>query len=160
MYHPHHNLNVLRAYWPLGCLLLGIDQATKYAIVYHQTLLPYALNDYLTLSFVENHGVIWGMSQGYGTFMSLLGMLLLVGYILVGLDNPSQPLWSWMLMLTGGVGNTCDRLFHGSVIDWIDIHIEHYHWPSFNCADIYLVASITCMLLCWLYPKAFPHKPL
>jgi signal peptidase II len=39
------------------------------------------------------------------------------------------------LVLGGALGNLCDRIYHGYVIDFIDVYISVYHWPVFNIAD-------------------------
>jgi signal peptidase II len=39
-------------------------------------------------------------------------------------------------LLCGGiVGNLTDRLLHGHVIDFIDLHFGTYVYPTFNVAD-------------------------
>ena len=38
-------------------------------------------------------------------------------------------------VLGGALGNLTDRLLYGNVIDFIDCHWRHYHWPAFNVAD-------------------------
>jgi signal peptidase II len=35
--------------------------------------------------------------------------------------------FSLILVLSGAIGNFIDRVFHGFVIDFIDIHIGNYH---------------------------------
>ncbi len=35
----------------------------------------------------------------------------------------------------GAVGNLIDRFRFGRVVDFLDFHIGHYHWPAFNIAD-------------------------
>jgi signal peptidase II len=39
------------------------------------------------------------------------------------------------LILGGAIGNLCDRLTHAGVVDYLDLYIGSYHWPSFNIAD-------------------------
>lgn len=38
-------------------------------------------------------------------------------------------------IFSGAVGNLIDRFRFGRVVDFLDFHIGHYHWPSFNIAD-------------------------
>ena len=52
-------------------------------------------------------------------------------------------------MITGGAcGNLFDRIYYGSVIDFIDISIKNFHWFIFNVADIFI--SIGVILLIFL----------
>src|SRR5689334_20158308 len=35
------------------------------------------------------------------------------------------------LILGGAIGNAWDRMRIGAVIDFLEVHIVHYHWPDF-----------------------------
>lgn len=52
---------------------------------------------------------------------------------------------SCSLILGGALGNMFDRIFRGSVIDFLDLHWNANHWPAFNIADIAI--SIGVLLL-------------
>jgi signal peptidase II len=45
------------------------------------------------------------------------------------------------LIFAGAVGNAYDRLRFGYVIDFLEVHIVHYHWPDFNVADSAIVVG-------------------
>ena len=45
---------------------------------------------------------------------------------------------SLSLIISGAIGNLIDRFNHKAVVDFIDIHINAYHWPAFNLADSYI----------------------
>ncbi len=51
------------------------------------------------------------------------------------------------LILGGALGNAYDRLRFGSVIDFLEVHIVHYHWPDFNVADSAIVIGGILLLL-------------
>jgi signal peptidase II len=50
------------------------------------------------------------------------------------------------LILGGAVGNLYDRLAFSYVVDFLEVHIVHYHWPDFNVADSCIVIG-ACLLL-------------
>ncbi len=50
------------------------------------------------------------------------------------------------LILSGALGNLYDRVRYHFVIDFIEVHICHYHWPDFNVADSCIVIG-ACLLL-------------
>ncbi len=54
------------------------------------------------------------------------------------------------LILGGAIGNLYDRVRYHFVIDFIEIHIVHYHWPDFNIAD-----SCICIGACLLLIEIF-----
>ena len=51
------------------------------------------------------------------------------------------------LILGGAIGNAWDRIHTGSVIDFFEIHIVHYHWPDFNVADSAIVVGGILLVL-------------
>lgn len=50
------------------------------------------------------------------------------------------------LILGGAFGNLYDRLVYSFVVDFLEVHIIHYHWPDFNVADSCIVIG-ACLLL-------------
>jgi signal peptidase II len=50
------------------------------------------------------------------------------------------------LILGGAFGNLYDRIRYSYVIDFLEVHIIHYHWPDFNIADSCIVIG-ACLLL-------------
>ena len=51
------------------------------------------------------------------------------------------------LVLGGALGNAWDRITTGLVVDFLEFHIFHYHWPDFNVADSAIVVGACLMLL-------------
>jgi signal peptidase II len=54
------------------------------------------------------------------------------------------------LILGGAFGNLYDRVRYHYVIDFLEVHIVHYHWPDFNVAD-----SCICIGACLLLIEIF-----
>jgi signal peptidase II len=53
---------------------------------------------------------------------------------------------SLALILGGAFGNLYDRVRYHYVVDFLEVHIYHYHWPDFNVADSCIVIG-ACLLL-------------
>jgi signal peptidase II len=51
------------------------------------------------------------------------------------------------LILGGALGNLCDRVTLGHVVDFLDFHAAGYHWPAFNLADSAI--TLGAVLLVW-----------
>lgn len=51
------------------------------------------------------------------------------------------------LILGGAIGNVVDRLLHGYVVDFIQLHWRAWYFPSFNIADSAI--SMGAALLIW-----------
>ena len=52
-----------------------------------------------------------------------------------------------LLILGGSLGNLFDRLYYQAVPDFIDFHINNFHWFVFNVADIFISIGIICLIL-------------
>jgi signal peptidase II len=57
------------------------------------------------------------------------------------------------LVLGGAIGNDYDRIRFASVVDFLEVHIVHYHWPDFNVADSAIVVGACLLLLDALVAK-------
>jgi len=57
------------------------------------------------------------------------------------------------LILGGAIGNLYDRVRLHYVVDFLEVHIWHYHWPDFNVADSAIVVGACLLLLEMLRPQ-------
>jgi signal peptidase II len=51
------------------------------------------------------------------------------------------------LILGGALGNVIDRLLHGYVIDFIQVHYGGAYFPSFNVADSAISVGAALLIL-------------
>ncbi len=58
------------------------------------------------------------------------------------------------LILGGAIGNLYDRVKLHYVVDFLEVHIVHYHWPDFNVADSCISVGAVLVLIELLWPKA------
>ena len=61
---------------------------------------------------------------------------------------------SLLLVLGGSLGNLFDRLYYKAVPDFIDFHIQGFHWFIFNIADIFITTGVLCLI----YAELFINK--
>ena len=54
---------------------------------------------------------------------------------------------SLALILGGAIGNVIDRLLHGYVVDFIQVHYGGAYFPSFNVADSAITAGAALLIL-------------
>ena len=50
------------------------------------------------------------------------------------------------MIIGGSFGNIFDRIFYSAVPDFIDIHINNFHWFIFNVADIFITLGIVFLI--------------
>jgi len=55
--------------------------------------------------------------------------------------------WALALILGGALGNVIDRLMHGYVVDFIQVHWRGWYFPSFNVADSAITIGAVLLIL-------------
>ncbi len=80
--------------------------------------------------------------------------IVLIGYLYCKL-KPRQlaPMVGLAFIIGGAAGNLVDRIFLGSVIDFIDVHYYAYHWPAFNVADSAITVGSVILAACIVLGK-------
>ena len=108
------------------------------------------INDYLNFDLIWNTGVAFGLlSQNANIYYHIITFLIflviiLLGYLIFKEDFFEKIFLS--LILGGALGNFYDRLFYFAVPDFIDLHIDNFHWFTFNIADIFITLGIMMIL--------------
>lgn len=127
------------------------------------------IGDFLRITYTENPGIAFGINLGNKLYITLLALLalIIVFIYLYRVRNENLMLRLSLAMILGGaIGNLIDRIFHGVIfnyeklfhgrvidfidIDFFDINLFGYHidrWPIFNIAD----ASVTIGVLILLF---------
>jgi signal peptidase II len=60
------------------------------------------------------------------------------------------------MIIGGAIGNVIDRSIYGAVMDFLDVHINVYHWPAFNVAD----SGITVGALILVFDSLFAQRKI
>ena len=143
----------MRGLW-LSAVLAVADQASKWWILLDIMNPPRAIEvlPFFNLVLVWNQGISFGMLQtgaeiGRWALIALAGVVC--GMLLVMFrDTTSRPaIIAVGLVVGGAVGNVIDRLVHGAVVDFIDLHAAGLHWPAFNIADSAIVIGAGLLIL-------------
>lgn len=128
-----------------------LDQLVKALVV--KTMLPgdsFRLIFGIEISHVRNTGAAFGLFAGRGQvlFWVALGIVVIMLFWFFR-SQGNAGAWYYLgvgLIVGGSAGNLIDRVFRGTVVDYVDLG----WWPVFNLADIAIVAgvlTITALLL-------------
>ena len=139
---------LLLLYVLIVILIIIFDQWAKSLIIKNVMLyevLP--VNSFINITHQENAGAAFSILSNAGGwqrwFLSVLAICISVyiAFWLFRLRNQDQIILSigLSLVLGGAIGNVIDRIQLGYVIDYIQVFIMGWPFPSFNIAD----ASIT-----------------
>lgn len=110
------------------------------------------LNDWLTFRLVYNTGGVFGIMQGNAGFFHIitgLALFLLFIYFVRSHEGKIFNL-AMSFVLGGALGNFSDRFFRHGVVDFIDMGVGVYRWPTYNVADIFILLGAFFMLLYFL----------
>ncbi|HEX7315118.1 MAG TPA: signal peptidase II [Pyrinomonadaceae bacterium] len=108
----------------------------------------------LHFSYAENPGIAFGQLQEGGQFgrwmLATLAGLAVVGLLLYFFRTTrtdDRLLGALALLLAGVAGNLTDRVRFGHVVDFIDVFISTYQWPTFNVADASICVGAALLAL-------------
>ena len=96
-----------------------------------------------------NTGAAWSMFTGKSVLLAVLaaGTLGAIFFWRHALGLQARATQIAFGLLCGGiVGNLTDRLNHGYVIDFIDLHFGTYVYPTFNVADSGICVGVVLYL--------------
>lgn len=126
----------------IAAVIVLLDQVTKIAIIrafsYGESL---PVTSFFNLVLTYNKGAAFSFLAGESGwqryFFSAIAVAAVVFIIYLLKRHPGHRLFSWALtlILGGAVGNLIDRVLYGHVIDFLDFHVNNWHWPAFNVAD-------------------------
>jgi signal peptidase II len=82
-------------------------------------------------------------------FFTGLGLAATVFIIWMLKRHGGQRMFSWALslILGGALGNVIDRLVHGYVVDFIQVHYGSAYFPAFNIADSAITIGAGLLIL-------------
>jgi signal peptidase II len=150
-------LQAYRIFWIATPAVLLLDQLSK---AWLAATLPFGtygepgaipvIRNFFYIVHVGNTGAAWSMFSGRSVLLALLAAATLVAIFLwrqaLGLrDRMTQICFG---LLCGGIaGNLVDRLQHGYVVDFIDLHFGSYVYPTFNVADAGICVGVGLYLI-------------
>lgn len=151
----------------LAASVLALDQLTKTWIQAHLPFGTYGegsgaitvIPDFFYVVHVGNTGAAWSILTGKSLLLAGLAAVTLIAIFLwrrtLGLrERIAQVAFG---PLCGGiVGNLIDRMQHGHVIDFIDLHFGDYTYPTFNVADSGICVGVILYLA---YSLRAPQQP-
>ena len=108
------------------------------------------INTYLNFYLIWNKGIAFGLFSFNERFIyniiTVIILLIIVVILIMVIKNKGFKKYSLMFVLGGSLGNVFDRIYYSAVPDFIDFHINDFHWFVFNVADIFITLGIMCLI--------------
>ena len=106
---------------------------------------------FINFELIWNKGIAFGLfslSNGLSykliTILIIFIVIILIYFIF---RSRSYEKFGLILILGGALGNLFDRIFYSAVPDFIDLHVNSYHWFIFNVADIFISIGVIIMIM-------------
>jgi signal peptidase II len=138
----------------LAFVVVLADQFSKWLVVGHFVHGDsMKVLDFFSLVRAHNSGAAFSFLSSAGGWQR---------WLFIGIGVAAAALILWMLrshagqkllafalasILGGAIGNLIDRLMHGYVVDFIDLHWHDWHFPAFNVADSAISVGAVCLIL-------------
>ena len=109
------------------------------------------INSYLNFYLIWNKGIAFGIfsfeqNSIYYLISFIIFIICIVLTVMITRTNKMKKYYL-ILILGGALGNLFDRVYYSAVPDFIDIHLNDFHWFIFNVADIFITIGVICLIL-------------
>jgi signal peptidase II len=148
----------------IALIVIALDRWSKLWIIHNirighaTTIIPGVFR----LTHVLNTGAAFSLFEGSASPATVRN--LLIAFSVFAVVVVLALLWkfgrefslvsfSLALILGGALGNLYDRVRFSHVVDFLEVHIVHYHWPDFNIADSAICIGACLMLIEMLRPQ-------
>ena len=134
----------------IALCFLFIDQLIKFIIV--NTLKVgegiVIIKNFFTLTLLNNTGAAFSILKTNTFFLiiiSFIALILLYLFFIKPSELEKTDIWLYGALIGGIIGNLCDRIFRGYVIDYLDFNVLNF--PVFNFADLIIVVSVIFIII-------------
>ena len=106
---------------------------------------------FLKLYLIWNKGIAFGLfsfeQNSFYNFITFL--IIIINLVIIIMIIKSKDIKAYLLIfiLGGSLGNLFDRIYYSAVPDFIDFHINDFHWFIFNVADVFICLGVICLII-------------
>ena len=137
----------------LVAFIFILDRTSKYFILeLSKSLgqLNIKVTSFLNFNLIWNNGIAFGLLSFKENFYYevITTMIIIVSLLVLwfAIKSKGYEKMSFLMILGGALGNIFDRIYYSSVIDFIDISYNNYHWFIFNVADIFITIGVIMLI--------------
>lgn len=133
------------------------DRLTKNYIlgIAEISLVDIEINSFINLILVWNSGIGFGLfsSSNQLLYNAITILIILVNFLIIYFVFKAEDFkaYFFVMILGGSLGNLYDRIIYSAVPDFIDIHINDFHWFVFNMADIFITLGVICLIFAEIF---------
>jgi signal peptidase II len=141
-------------------LIFLFDRLTKIKVLNlfeNNQLEEIYISNFLNIYLIWNKGIAFGLLNFddrlvYNLITVVIAVVSLI-ILFLALRIKDYKSYFFTVIFGGAIGNFYDRISFRAVPDFIDFHINNYHWFIFNVADIFVTLGVICLILDELFVK-------
>jgi len=144
---------MLRLGLPVAAAIAVLDQLSKWCVLELVMQPPRTIpvTSFFNLVLAWNRGISFSLLASAPEASRWLFVALsaaITGGLLVWLARVRTNLLALAigLIVGGAIGNAVDRVNHGAVVDFIELHAMEFYWPAFNMADSAITVGVVLIL--------------
>ena len=155
-------MNKRKIFWNFFFILsiFLIDRISKIAMIDTAEELgdtSISLTSFLNLHLIWNDGIAFGLlsfdHKNYYDFITFIIILITLIILWMIIKTKKIEKLGFMMIFGGSLGNIYDRLYYSAVPDFIDLHINNFHWFIFNVADIFISLGVFILIYYEIFLK-------
>ncbi|MBN1694096.1 signal peptidase II [candidate division WOR-3 bacterium] len=147
---------------PISLSVLFLDQLTKKWIM--DTMLygdsKSIIGNIVRFTFIRNPNSVFGLRFGGPVISTSLTVIAFVFVLFLFFKSNNRfSLVSFSLIIGGAMGNLTDRIRYMEVVDFIDVGVTRWRWPTFNVADSFVTIGLILIVIYFLFIDTSHKEP-
>ena len=144
----------------ISLVVFLLDRFTKYLVLdlfENTTIAEIYINRFINLLLIWNDGIAFGLlnfqDQKIYNLITIVIFFVSIVVLVLALKSKTYDAYFFSMIFGGAIGNLFDRVKYNAVPDFIDLHINNYHWFIFNVADIFITLGVICLIFDEIFLK-------
>ena len=130
-----------------------LDRLTKIYVIYLDKLNSGSeifSSKFLNIYLIWNEGIAFGLfsfdEKNLYNYLTILILIIVIFLLFWIIKSKGIQKYALLMIFGGAIGNLFDRIVYRAVPDFIDLHINNFHWFIFNIADIFITIGVFLMI--------------
>lgn len=141
--------------------ILALDQWAKKLIAgsMHLGESRRIIGDVVRFTYIRNPNSVFGLNLGgpiVSTILTVVAFIFVI-YLFVVAKNPIF-LTAISFIIGGALGNLVDRVLYMEVVDFIEVGVRQFRWPTFNVADSFVTIGIILVIIHWFLEYRYDNS--
>ncbi len=141
--------------------ILALDQWMKKLIAgsMHLGESRRVIGEVVRFTYIRNPNSVFGLNLGgpiVSTILTVVAFIFVI-YLFVIAKNPIF-LTAISFIIGGALGNLVDRVLYMEVVDFIEVGVRQFRWPTFNVADSFVTIGIILVIIHWFLEYRYDNS--